>query len=256
MSIFKKFFRIYFIFRAIIEPLNIFGGKNMPTVYPRKTIDKIDWLRVFKNHYALIYTDFNFSNDSVTKVEKACETIIYSIRLADRAKKYSKACTAFRDTILKKKSRLAQTVPQLNEIEPPAELFTADALSYIEEVIRLIKAQSNYTSATGELLGIEKPKTADALDTAKPKLKLIALINSVVRINWKKGKAQGVMVESKRGTEENFTEIGRDQYSPFIDARPPLKHGKPELRFYRLTYLMHDKPVGITSEIYTITTNP
>lgn len=236
--------------------MHFLGGKEMPSVYPRKTLDKIDWLKSFKNHYALIYTNFNFSSDSVTKVEKACETIIYSIQLADRAKKYSKACTAFRDTILKKKSRLAQTVPQLNEIAPPAELFTADALMYIEEVIRLIKAQSNYTTATGELLGIEKPKTAATLADAQPKAKLLALINSVIRINWKKGKAQGVLVESKRGTEENFTELGRDQYSPFIDARPPLEHGKPELRFYRLTYLDHDKTVGLTSDIYSVTTNP
>lgn len=228
----------------------------MVSGFPRKNADKIVWLRTFKTQFALVAANFSLLADKIEQVEKACDTVIYSIRLANKAKIYAKACHAFRDTIFKKKSKLAQTPPEFVPVEPPAELFTADALAFIEEIVRILRVQSNYTSATGELLGIEKPKTADALDTAKPKLKLIALINSVIRINWTKGKAQAVLVESKRGAEENFTEIGRDQYSPFIDARPPLEPGKPELRFYRLTYLDHDKPVGTTSAIYSVTTNP
>lgn len=228
----------------------------MASVIPVKSADKIVWLRTFSSHFALVAADFNFSSAKIADVQKACETVVYSIQLAAQAKQYSKACHAFRDTFLRKKSKLPQTAPEFKEITPPAELFPANALAFIEETINLLKAQSNYTSATGALLGIVSAKADKIQPTDKPKLKLIALINSVIRINWKKGKAQGVMVESKRGDEENFTEIGRDQYSPFIDARPPLEAGKPELRFYRLTYLDHDKPVGITSEIYTVTTNP
>ena len=99
-------------------------------------------------------------------------------------------------------------------------------------------------------------KSSALLSEAKPKVKLAALTNSVVRINWKKGKAQGIAVESQYAGETKWTEIGRDFYSPFIDARHPLEAGKPELRYYRFRYLMHDKYVGIESDIYSITTNP
>ncbi|MCD9189549.1 MAG: hypothetical protein LUM44_24285 [Pyrinomonadaceae bacterium] len=228
----------------------------MASVFPNKNSDKTVWLRTFSSQFALVAADFNFSPARVAEVQRACETVVYSIRLAAQAKQYAKACHEFRDTFLRKKSNLPQTAPEFKEITPPAELFPSNALAYIEETINLLKAQSNYTSATGALLGIVSAKADKIQPTDKPKVKLISLINSVIRINWKKGKAQAVLVESKRGEEENFTEIGRDQYSPFIDARPPLEHGKPELRFYRLTYLDHDKPVGMTSEIYSVTTNP
>jgi hypothetical protein len=45
-------------------------------------------------------------------------------------------------------------------------------------------------------------------------------------------------------------------YSPFIDTRPPLEAGKPEIRYYRLIYMVNDKPFGKYTPVYTQVTTP
>jgi hypothetical protein len=42
--------------------------------------------------------------------------------------------------------------------------------------------------------------------------------------------------------------------SPFVDARPPLAAGQPEMRRYRLRYVDHDEPVGDYSDVIVVTT--
>jgi hypothetical protein len=80
--------------------------------------------------------------------------------------------------------------------------------------------------------------------------------NSATRIDWMKGKFDGVDVESQRGDEIDWTKLGRDFRSPFEDERPPLAAGKPEERRYRLRYLINDKPVGEWSDVIVVITKP
>lgn len=43
-----------------------------------------------------------------------------------------------------------------------------------------------------------------------------------------------------------------DVLAPFIDPRPPLEAGKPELRRYRKSYMLKDEPVGELSYIASV----
>src|SRR5437660_507114 len=81
-----------------------------------------------------------------------------------------------------------------------------------------------------------------------------ALAFSEVRIDFSKGGSDGVQVECRRAGETGWQPLGTDNYSPFVDMRPPMEAGKPEVREYRLRYVLHDEPFGEWSDIVSATT--
>ena len=232
----------------------------MASVVPEKNIEKLEWLRTFRAKFVEEAANLNFDAEYTADILSACDTIEYSVLLAINAKIFSKNCTNFRNFKLKgKRGKAAEAaeIPEFKPPEPPAVLFPSDAVGFLQKAIALMKLQPKYTQALGVGMGIIAPKDAPR-DNAEafPKAKLKALDNGVVRIQWTKGKFDGVIVRSMRGGEETYTEIGRDNYSPFIDTRPPLETGKPEVRRYQLLYMLEDKPVGKMSPIYEVVTNP
>jgi len=65
-----------------------------------------------------------------------------------------------------------------------------------------------------------------------------------------------VLIESRRTGETGWTSLGIDSYSPYIDTRPLLEEGKPEVREYRLRYVLRDEPVSDWSDIISATARP
>ena len=114
-----------------------------------------------------------------------------------------------------------------------------------------LKRHVAYTDAIGEDIGIVPPaagapgSTASAV--AKPGLQATILADKV-RLDWVKGEWDGVVVQSKRGSETAFTTLGRDTVSPYEDARPGLTADTPESRTYRMRYLSGDEETGIWSD--------
>lgn len=90
----------------------------------------------------------------------------------------------------------------------------------------------------------------------KPTASARPLPNSQVETTWTKAGFTGVIVESQRGTETGWTVLAQDFYSPYVDTRPPLVSGAPEVRKYRLRYLQGDSPVGSYSDIIVVATTP
>jgi hypothetical protein len=227
---------------------------------PQGYAEKIGWAQNFRDKFPQIAEAHNFNDEETAMVHAACESIIFAINLAYQAKRFSQACTTFRNTQVKSKQTkvgLIQKIPVFTAARVPETLAPPDALGYLQKVIRRLKAQSNYERSTGVNLRIvSMPRTAPSLTDAMPKGKLISLPNSVVRIDWKKGKFHGVAIYSKRGDETDWTLLDKDNYSPYIDTRPPLEAGKPEIRYYKFVYLYEDKRVGTFSPIYTQVTTP
>lgn len=138
----------------------------------------------------------------------------------------------------------------------PPVLFTPTAGMW-DQIVALAERIRNtvgYTTAIGEDLGIVPPLGAPVL--GDPTFTLTALPNSEVRGDWVKGTADGVIYESQRGGETVWTVLGTDANSPFIDGRPPLVAGQPEVRRYRLRYIVNDVPVGNYSAVASVTTVP
>ena len=137
---------------------------------------------------------------------------------------------------------------------PPAAVMPG-IVKRLRALVKRIKSAEGYTVAIGRDLRIIAPVAATPTVAPKPKFKAVAQPNSMVRLAWTKGKFSGVVVESRRHGG-NWEEIGRDNFSPYDDTRPPLTAGQPEVREYRLRYLQKDQPVGDYSDTITVTTTP
>jgi hypothetical protein len=75
-------------------------------------------------------------------------------------------------------------------------------------------------------------------------------------MDWVKSTSDGVIIESQRGSEVDWTPMGTDRFAPWIDTRAPLVAGQPEVRRYRIRYLDGDDPVGLDSAVLSVTTIP
>jgi len=121
---------------------------------------------------------------------------------------------------------------------------------------RQLKAHASYTPAFGNQFGIEGADGADELSAANQVLTSTAQKGGVVVIDFVKSKSDGVNLYSRRGAESEFTFLARDTSSPYIDNRPPLVAGQPELRHYQAVYVLGDDEVGQPSGEITVTTLP
>ncbi|MDD5036920.1 MAG: hypothetical protein PHE55_19515 [Methylococcaceae bacterium] len=121
---------------------------------------------------------------------------------------------------------------------------------------RHIKALSTYTSSLGMLLGIEGSEDTTDLSSAKPTLSATDLGGGKVELSFNKNKRDGVNIYGRREGDPDFVFLGRDLSSPFIDNRPMLTPGKPELRYFKAVYVMGDDEIGQFSDVVTVNCTP
>ena len=182
--------------------------------------------------------------------------MIYLITASQSAAAEAKAQTAYKKQMMNgvADGGNALPLPVLTLVTPPGVITEPGVIPRIRANVQRIKAHPGYTNAIGEqlqIVGTTAP--APNLQDAKPTFKALAKVASVI-LDWVKGKFDGVVIESKRGTETVFMFLDKDFKSPFEDTRPNLVAGQPEVRRYRMLYLLNDEPVGIWSDEVVITT--
>ena len=121
---------------------------------------------------------------------------------------------------------------------------------------RRMKLSPTYTAAQGSALGIEGPEDTTDLSTAKPTLSARDLAHCVIELSFNKSKSDGVNLYGQRGTEPGFTFLARDTESPYVDNRPLLVAGQPEVRQYHAVYVLADVEVGLPSDVAVVTCHP
>ncbi|MCX6900209.1 MAG: hypothetical protein NT105_16115 [Verrucomicrobia bacterium] len=123
-----------------------------------------------------------------------------------------------------------------------------------------LMSRPGYTPAIGELLGIEAPESngdfAAAAVIDRPTGKATAMPGGQVDFKVTMNGNEEVDAYSKRGTETEFTWLGRFSRSRWSDTRAPLEPGKPEVREYQLRYRNHDQPTGQLSDVIIVTCLP
>ena len=137
---------------------------------------------------------------------------------------------------------------------PPLATPTAAMFDQVVALAERIRNTAGYTTAIGEDLGIVPPAGPPPL--GDPTFTATALPNSEVRLDWVKATSDGVLVEGQRASEVTWTNLGTDRFSPFVDGRAPLVAEQPEVRRYRIRYLVGDDPVGNFSATVSVTTVP
>ncbi|QSA96794.1 hypothetical protein [Methylococcus sp. EFPC2] len=123
-------------------------------------------------------------------------------------------------------------------------------------IARRIKAHPKYTPAIGQLLGIEGAESSGDLSAARPDVFVANLGGGKAEVSFNKSNSHGVNVYGWREGDADFVFLARDNASPYVDERPPAAAGKPELRRYKLVYVLADEEVGQFSAIVETVVTP
>jgi hypothetical protein len=128
-------------------------------------------------------------------------------------------------------------------------------LTRIFALIAKMKLSAGYTEAIGTDLGIIG---SEATEKTVPKFITEMLQGSgcqCVKLTFYKYNHMGVYIEGRRGTGAwEFQAI--DTESPYIDERPLLVAGTPEVREYRMRFWDKGTPNGDWTDVVKVTVSP
>jgi hypothetical protein len=77
-----------------------------------------------------------------------------------------------------------------------------------------------------------------------------------VGIDFNLANSEGVNIYSRRDGDGDFKFLARDTVPPYVDNRPLLAAGKPELREYKAIYVVSDAEIGLFSDEVVVNCAP
>lgn len=227
----------------------------MPTWLPRTQAERLLWLENFKNKLAIYVGTAGITVADVTAAEEWYDAYAWIIARSEQITALKEDITAYKVILSDGPLGTPLGAYPAAPIFPAAPaLVSAGIFLQVVQLAERIRATAGYTQPIGEDLGIEPVGSVPVL--GDPTFVAVALPNSEVRLDWVKASSQGVIVESQRGDEVAWTLLGVDNFSPYLDGRAPLVAGQPEVRRYRIRYIVGDEPVGNYSAIVSVTTVP
>lgn len=154
-------------------------------------------------------------------------------------------------------------IAHLNDTNALTRQATADknasrdnAESLIRAEVRRIKARATFSEGQGAQLNIVGTKNNHDLSASSPELSGHDLADGVVALNFSKYNSDGVNIYSMREGDTEWQLLHRANISPFMDMRPLLQLGKPELRHYCVVYVLKDKEIGGFSNEVVVNCTP
>lgn len=227
------------------------------SIIPTGNNERIAWALNLEDKFASLAPSVGFSVAEAETVVEDAIMMRFLIENGITAQAFAKATNSYKYDKLNgvADGESEPTLPLLNSTEPPATIVDSGIIERLSKAMARTKTAAGYSDSVGDLLLINPPTVDSAIppDT-KPTATWTALPNSTIRIDWTKGKFDGVIVEGQRGDESAWTKLDRDTRSPFDDERPNSVNGKPEERRYRLIYFLGDEPVGTYSDIIVAVT--
>ncbi len=187
---------------------NITNGNN----------ERITWSLNFEGEFPGVASVLGFTNAEMTALLQDSAAMRHAILFSQAGAVFSKACTAFKNGMLGGVGE--------NQLTPDATTFTAPAdppadvdagiIERLSKAMNTAKLSSGYTQTIGETLMIAnaEPPSFNP-DDAKPSATTTSLTGSIVRIDWKKGKFDGIFIDTQRNDETDWTRLDFDMRSPY-----------------------------------------
>ena len=229
------------------------------TIIPTGSNERIAWSLNFETEFPALAAVLGFTNLEMTALLQDSAAMRHAITFAQAGAIFSKATTAFKNGMLGGvgENQLNPVQPGFNVPSNPPAQVDAGIIERLSNAMNTAKLSQGYTQTIGEmLLIVTTPGTAPNPDDAKPTGTTTSLTGSIIRIDWKKGKFDGIYIDSQRNEETQWTRLDFDMRSPYEDTRSPTQPGKPEERRYRLRYFMDNHAVGQNSDVITAITQP
>ncbi len=227
----------------------------MANIIPTKENERIAWSLNFEQELPALASVLGFTNAEQTALLQDSAAMRHAILFAQGAAAFSKAGTAFKNGMLG--GTQTPIVPTFTPPPSPPAPVEAGIIERLSKAMNTAKLSSGYTETIGEMLMIATVPTDSTIPPdAKTTVSPTSMTGSIVRLDWTKGKFDGVFIDSERNDETAWTRLDFDMRSPYEDIRAPLVAGKPEERRYRLRYFIDNQPVGAWSDMITVITLP
>jgi hypothetical protein len=227
---------------------------------PRTDAELALWLTNFSTSFEAHATALGFTETDVDSVKADAAMLNYLLsELLPTYKSALQARTSYKNMLLTGPlGRSGGALPPPPATGPAPAVVPPGIYPRLRNLVQRIQLAPNYNEVIGLALGINTPEGGPAApDTeARPKLKARSNGPGTVQVDFTKEKFDGVTIESRRAGEDGWLSLGLDSYSPYIDDRPPLEAGKPEVRQYRARYILRDQTTGEWSDIVTATFVP
>jgi hypothetical protein len=224
---------------------------------PRNDNELMVWLNNFSTSFASHATALGFTAAEVSSVGADAAMLSY---LVPTYKSALRARSTYKNLVVSGAlGRPATPPPPAPTTATPPATVPPGILARLRNLVQRIQLAPGYTEAIGRdlgILGVEADGSEPSDETAKPTAKARSIASNTVQIDFSKERFDGVLIESRRTGEADWQTLATDNYSPYVDARPLLQAGKPEVREYRLRYIELDEPVGEWSDIISATARP
>ena len=230
--------------------------------FPARHAEQLAWLRHFRHQLPLQVQQLETppAPDQYEQVLRDLDALIYCMgELMPWVRTLSKATTQMQRALLTGDRRSTVTaMPVLNAPPPPADLPRAGALKRVFNLAQIIKHLPGYNEAMGKTLGIVGNHYLQ--DAPVPVFTLKVLRGEhgeMVRGKFKRFGHPAVAVETRRGNGP-WEKLGLGIFArtQFVDARPLLTPGVPEVREYRLRFWGDDSRMGDWSPVASATVSP
>ena len=227
--------------------------------YPSRIADQIQWLENFRSKIPGYLATLGLDSTEVSAIVNACRFLIYVYSqwlVAVRA--FGPAATDAIDLLLSGTGTSVVALPTFIAPSLPQGVFSVapGMLTRLFLFVQKIKDATAYTPVIGEDLGIIGAEDAASHPVPVFSLDLLQGIGvQTVRISFFKYTHQGAYIEGRRGGGP-WEFLGIDTESPYVDERPLLVAGQPEVREYRLRYWDKGTPNGDWSDTAKMTVAP
>lgn len=227
------------------------------TYLPHDDVLCAQWIVNLARELAPLADDFDISSASMTSLAADAAVVDYLINTQlTAARRLNLSVTTFKKNIFNGTGTAPLPFPVFPTLAPPPAAVLPGIIQRVSLLVRQIKSHPAYTEEIGHRLGIIGTEEGTDPNTAQPTFSAEALAGGEVRLKWLKGTFSGVIIEGRASGEGTWISLGVDHFSPFVDTRHNATPNRPEVREYRMRYLLKDEPVGEWSAIVTVTTKP
>ncbi|MBI5686674.1 MAG: hypothetical protein HZC54_16525 [Verrucomicrobia bacterium] len=232
--------------------------------FPSRAGDQIIWLTNFRNKLPQYATQLGLDPARVAEVIATCGFVLYVLEIwLVAVRTFGPTSTAAVNLLLNGDGKKTMELPAFNAPPLPQGVapVATGALERIFKLVAAMKVSPAFTEAIGLDLGVVARgggAAAVAADTHSPDIQLEVVGGKVcqaVKVHFVKHGHTGVWIECKRGGGK-WEFVAVDTGSPYLDERPLLVAGQPEVREYRVCFWDKGEPNNEWTNIVTITVGP
>ena len=225
---------------------------------PHGDKEKETWMNNFDGKLPGYATKFGLTKDQLAIVHNDRLAFSYGLLEVEASKTFEHNCVTFKDDIRNGvETNLVSDFPVFVPPDNPPLAVAPGIFRRTGRFVTTLKANAAFTDAIGEDLGIigADYQGKDNIEDYQTKL-TVKQSGGTVQLKYVKGDLDGIKLESKRGTETDFTLLDKITQTTFTDKRPVLVAGVPEVRQYRAWCIIKDEIVGQVSDVVSVTVTP